>query len=487
MRTKEQEEHQLMIDQLMAIGLEFRDDHHSNSKITANQMHSALALVDTFLAKYPSNKQVIDLKSWLLAASVLKTNQNLTSIGFFRCSVYFLISYVLFVIALINFPTLQHLAMYLNFVNFPFNVDWSSGGERFGFRAGSLKSVYINTPDDIVLGAWHLYPRSYISVNLSHKDNVTHYQSLKYAERVYLYFHGNAGNRATGHRTAFYKVYLCRSKIQILTDLPRSHVLAIDYRGFGDSSWTIPTQKGLQIDAISSYNWLVNNGAQPSKIVITGHSLGSGVAADLAKYLEESKKDYAALLLLSAYASIGDAAIGYGTLPILKPFHGWEYLEDVIKAKMVDEWISYKNIKRVRKPILIIHGLRDLDISPWQSQILFLEAVEARSNRLGKNKTAVTIKDKHPEVYWKLRQQLYSHNENNEKIKIVKNSEGEIWRHVDDHDNTDGSGGSCKANFTIELVMVEHAGHNSLSNFLLVEDSIREFNKRLCPYFSQIS
>lgn len=30
--------------------------------------------------------------------------------------------------------------------------------------------------------------------------------ALRSAENVFLYFHGNAGNRATGHRTDFYKV-----------------------------------------------------------------------------------------------------------------------------------------------------------------------------------------------------------------------------------------------------------------------------------------
>jgi abhydrolase domain-containing protein 12 len=91
----------------------------------------------------------------------------------------------------------------------------------------------------------------------------------------------------------------------MLTSQPHCHVLAIDYRGFGDSTWAVPTQAGLQIDALAAYSWLIDHGVTGSRIVVTGHSLGSGVATDLVRHLEETGKSYAGLLLLSAYASIG--------------------------------------------------------------------------------------------------------------------------------------------------------------------------------------
>jgi abhydrolase domain-containing protein 12 len=117
---------------------------------------------------------------------------------------------------LILLPDVQHLAMYLNIVNFPFGVDWKSSGERFGFRTGSLRSVYIDTPDNMILGAWHIIPRKQSPLEgpyVGQDANDSGDALLASAERVYLYFHGNAGNRATGHRSSFYKVpgYNCSS------------------------------------------------------------------------------------------------------------------------------------------------------------------------------------------------------------------------------------------------------------------------------------
>jgi abhydrolase domain-containing protein 12 len=107
--------------------------------------------------------------------------------------------------------------MYLNLINYPFGVDWTTNGERFvsltflrfGFRSNSLVSVYINTTDNMVLGAWHVFPRTRRLEMLTEKFTVNDKDSSKnliYAQIVYLYFHGNAGNRATAHRTSFYKV-----------------------------------------------------------------------------------------------------------------------------------------------------------------------------------------------------------------------------------------------------------------------------------------
>jgi abhydrolase domain-containing protein 12 len=58
-------------------------------------------------------------------------------------------------------------------------------------------------------------------------------------------------------------------------------VVAFDYRGFADSSNEIPTEKTLRIDALSVYNWIRAHGIPASRIIVVGHSLGSGVATDL--------------------------------------------------------------------------------------------------------------------------------------------------------------------------------------------------------------
>eukprot|EP00966_Prymnesium_polylepis_P017701 407681-Prymnesium_polylepis.1 len=55
------------------------------------------------------------------------------------------------------------------------------------------------------------------------------------------------------------------------------HVLMLDYRGFADSSGA-PTEAGLYADAEAALAWLVERGVPPARVVLWGHSLGTGVA-----------------------------------------------------------------------------------------------------------------------------------------------------------------------------------------------------------------
>ena len=69
-------------------------------------------------------------------------------------------------------------------------------------------------------------------------------------------------------------------------------MIAFDYRGFGDSSRALPTEETLRIDALSMFNYIVSKGVDPSRIILVGHSLGSGIAADLAYNLCQKAKVY---------------------------------------------------------------------------------------------------------------------------------------------------------------------------------------------------
>jgi fermentation-respiration switch protein FrsA (DUF1100 family) len=122
---------------------------------------------------------------------------------------------------------------------------------------------------------------------------------------------------------------------------------------------------------------------------------------------------------------------------------------------MVDKWHSRENIRSVKRPVLLIHGQSDRDISPWQSKILFLECAKSI-----KSQSAVDT-----DTCWKIRKG------NDEQIKeigdvdIIRNNEGEIWTFGNDKN--------------VRLLLVKYAGHNSLSKFLIVEDAIVEFVSRI--------
>ena len=57
------------------------------------------------------------------------------------------------------------------------------------------------------------------------------------------------------------------------------NVLAVDYRGFGDSEG-YPSEPGLITDASAAWDWAINNGAKPDDLLV-GLSLGIGVVSAL--------------------------------------------------------------------------------------------------------------------------------------------------------------------------------------------------------------
>ena len=105
-------------------------------------------------------------------------------------------------------------------------------------------NVKIETPDNERLGAWLVLPNVHMNTTnpisrqqapLSESDIHT---SLSTHPTI-LYFHGNAATRAMSQRVRYYTTY---------AHAFNANVLAIDYRGFGDSSGT-PSKEGLVVDA----------------------------------------------------------------------------------------------------------------------------------------------------------------------------------------------------------------------------------------------
>ncbi|KAK5669546.1 hypothetical protein QVD99_003937 [Batrachochytrium dendrobatidis] len=386
-----------------------------------------------------------------------------------------IIGYVLFMLVIFIRPyPIQHYLIYLNWLNFP-SLKFRKGFESLGYRAGSVRNVSIKTSDGLTLGGWHILPRK-ATANPTPGQAVPDDsdqradQLLKSAERVYLYFHGNAGNRATFHRNDFYKMM---SSLSV-----DSHVLAIDYRGFGDSSSAVPTEKGLALDSLAAYEWLVARGVAHTKIVLVGHSLGTGVATDLAYYLTNLTKSpslqlFGGLILVSGYVSICDAAIGYPMLPLLKPFHGYHITECWIKERFVDHWESAQKISAIRTPILVIHGKEDIEINPWQGRALFLEAA---GGRLGQK----LVDDN---GYWQLREsasKFMPHELDGVMITDLGTHEGDLWSVEVTAKSADIAANATTPNVAkpagpVWLLEVAHGGHNTLSKFLVVSDTIESW------------
>jgi fermentation-respiration switch protein FrsA (DUF1100 family) len=117
-------------------------------------------------------------------------------------------------------------------------------------------------------------------------------------------------------------------------------VLLPEYRGYGRSSGAgDPSEEALVADGLKFYDELLRQPeVDPARIIVQGHSLGGGVAAQVA-----ARRLPGALILESTFTSIADFAWGYGVPPFLarNPFH-------------TDEAVS-----TLRSAIFIGHGRAD--------------------------------------------------------------------------------------------------------------------------------
>ncbi len=89
-------------------------------------------------------------------------------------------------------------------------------------------------------------------------------------------------------------------------------LLMINYRGFGASSGR-PSETTMKRDALAIYDYARSQlGIAPSRVILTGRSLGSGVAAWLA-----SQRPVAGLVLITPYDSLAKLAQAhYPFLPV---------------------------------------------------------------------------------------------------------------------------------------------------------------------------
>ncbi len=110
----------------------------------------------------------------------------------------------------------------------------------------------------------------------------------------------------------FRNVYQNRSKILAIHDAGLA-VMAVEYRGWGDSTAIVPSEQSIVADAEAGWSAFVERASDPRRRILFGHSLGAAVAVDLASR-RAVPHDYAALVLESPFKSLPDIARDYGTL-----------------------------------------------------------------------------------------------------------------------------------------------------------------------------
>ncbi|KAG1490315.1 hypothetical protein G6F53_011039 [Rhizopus delemar] len=306
--------------------------------------------------------------------------------------------------------------------------------EYYGFRHGRVRNVRIQTQDNVTIGAWHILPADYYEKYQKHSKfdfNTIFDDALKDYD-TFIYFHGNALHRVSSWRIEFYKLFSSK--------FSHSNLIAIDYRGFGDSEST-PTEEGLRLDAQGTLKWLNERQVTNDRISLIGHSLGTGVATTLAYEMAKSGQPAKSLILQAGYASITTLVFEYNILPylpLLTPLTYYPVLEEWAISNINHRFNSLSRIQHVECPVLIIYGTKDWKIPILNSHKLFYQAI--------------TIGDEE-----------YSDIEglvNKTVIRHVIPNEAVIYK--------------SKQKPQVNLVGVNHADHNNLGYFEITYESIKE-------------
>ncbi|GIY11383.1 lysophosphatidylserine lipase ABHD12 [Caerostris darwini] len=284
---------------------------------------------------------------------------------------FLFVVYVVIPLSVYSCPAVRRHAVFLNYVSLSRQKNLSLPTES---GLSCTRNFFINTGENIKVGAWHIPPKSALS--RCKDESLTNSEAFKDLRPVFLYLHGNAGTRAGHHRVELYK---------ILSEKVDAHVLAFDYRGFGDSSNVSPTEDGVVEDTVKVFNWLLER-VNASRIFVWGHSLGTGVGVAFLERLSKSLTKPAALILEAPFTRIIDAAKHHP----LSIFHRYmPFFETFIAKPIGDKETGFNSIDRIHQvqcPLLILHA-EDDGFVPFDHGKRLYEAAMATRKSLPSHET----------------------------------------------------------------------------------------------------
>ncbi len=149
-------------------------------------------------------------------------------------------------------------------------------------------------------------------------------------------------------------------------------MLAIDYRGFGQSKGDLPSESSVYEDARVAWERFQLLQPDPNKRLIYGHSLGGAVAIDLAAELGQNAArnntplPVRGLVIESTFTSLADvaAAVANTSLPV--------------RWLLSQKFDSIDKIADIHMPLLVVHGPADAFVPPRFSEQLFNAAEQPK-------------------------------------------------------------------------------------------------------------
>ena len=268
--------------------------------------------------------------------------------------------------------------------------------ETFGFLKNQVTPFRIPTQDGQRLYAWlvtplRVYARNEFALTndaSTLSENIQDRQAFKLltsdpSSRLIIYFHGNAGTVGQTRRTEAYRMVSSGASDTI-------HVLAFDYRGFGNSTGS-PTEEGLIVDAVSVIRWAIEAAhIPPSRIVLVAQSLGTALACAAANHYidREPKVEFAGIVLCAAFTNAASVFLNYsvlGCLPLLAPLRRSTTLSIWFARQVVDSWKTSDHLTSLIKNsdflrLTLIHATSDDVIPSTQTERLFHLAVSTVEN-----------------------------------------------------------------------------------------------------------
>ncbi|MGA2634881.1 MAG: alpha/beta hydrolase [Terracidiphilus sp.] len=157
---------------------------------------------------------------------------------------------------------------------------------------------------------------------------------------TFVFFHGNGDSLSTASVAA--DPYIAEGY----------GFLIAEYRGYSGLPGK-PTEAGLYDDARAYIDALMARGAKSDDLILFGHSLGTGVATQMAEEF-----NVGGLILLAPYLSIAKMA------QIKFPVFPAGFI-------VFDRFDNFKKIKNIHVPVLIVNGAMDQLIPPSQGKQLY--------------------------------------------------------------------------------------------------------------------
>ena len=196
-------------------------------------------------------------------------------------------------------------------------------------------------------------------------------EQLSSSDTVILYLHGNASNRGQAHRVSLYKILLEMG----------FYVLAIDYRGFGDSSPVSLKEETVVADARAALGWITGKLGEKATIIVWGHSLGTSIASHMIADFDletGGNSSVNGLVLESPFNNMKDEVMTFSAAKALQMMV--DVSSVLIKSDLSFE--SDKWLPAVKCPVLMMHAEDDNVVPYHLAQKLHKEAIDAGKDNI---------------------------------------------------------------------------------------------------------